>query len=463
MGCGASTGAATHDPNAKASSSGRDDTSPGRPTPMQRRLTIVQRDVDAERKTLEVSKVGRIGGILKESTIDPLPPSDEDEVAYAVRTPRLHGGHGRGTRELTFEDRFEDDHAPPPLAQLVVACATKAGTEPGRRGPGSKVNQDAYLAQPEFLGQRGGLFAVFDGHGPQGHLVSGLARARVPALVHADRKGHLKNGDAASALREAFVETDAELKRAKGVIDVSMSGSTAVACLLRDDQLTTAWAGDSRAVLGRWVDDEETVEAVSLTTDHKPDDAKERSRIERAGGRVMKLQDRGVDVGPYRVWVENEMTPGLAMSRALGDSVAAAVGVVAEPDTRAHAFSEDDRFLIVASDGLWEFVTNEEAVERASQCDAPDDAAQALVKMASERWKKFEGGVADDITVVVVAFAHYVDAWSRKRAAEGARGGGLGAGSAASKPKLTRQSTQTRMPKMQSPNQYDDDDDDDDE
>lgn len=205
-------------------------------------------------------------------------------------------------------------------------------------------------------------------------------------------------------MTRAFEVVNEELNGDVG-FDIEYSGSTAVACMLRGKTLTTAWCGDSRAVLGR--ESEGRMEVVSLTTDHKPDAPGEAARIEEAGGRVARLQDEhGDEVGPQRVWLRYAWIPGLAMSRALGDALAHRVGVSSAPEVRTHKLQPEDRFLILASDGIWEFITNEEAVMIAASCNSPEEAAGKLVSEAHARWVEEEDGIVDDITVVVVAFSH---------------------------------------------------------
>lgn len=235
--------------------------------------------------------------------------------------------------------------------------------------------------------------------------MSGLAKERIPArLIRSDSAREELKADPGKSLRRAFAHADAELN-AGGGVDIEYSGSTAVACVLRGRTLTTAWCGDSRAVLAREVGGR--MEAVSLTEDHKPDAPEELERIEEAGGRVAKMQDEnGEEVGPHRVWLRYAWIPGLAMSRALGDALAHRVGVSAVPDVSTHELGPTDRFLILASDGVWEFITNEEAVMIVAGCNSPDEAAEKLVSEAHARWVHEEDGTVDDITVVIVAFSH---------------------------------------------------------
>lgn len=128
-------------------------------------------------------------------------------------------------------------------------------------------------------------------------------------------------------------------------IDVKFSGTTSVSVLLWGDKIITANAGDSRAVMGRvkkgnhkqghfyqlnslggvWDFNE-------LSTDHKPNSIGEAQRILKQGGRIEPFRDmEGNFVGPSRVWLMDQDIPGLAMSRSIGDMVAASVGVSCIP------------------------------------------------------------------------------------------------------------------------------------
>ena len=68
-----------------------------------------------------------------------------------------------------------------------------------------------------------------------------------------------------------------------------------------------------------------------------------------------------------RVWLRDDPRPGLAMSRSFGDKVAAFAGVTAVPEVEKVELSAEDKFLIVASDGVWEYITDEEAVRLVSR------------------------------------------------------------------------------------------------
>lgn len=92
------------------------------------------------------------------------------------------------------------------------------------------------------------------------------------------------------------------------------------------------------------------------------------------------------------------------MSRSIGDLVAASVGVICEPDITEVNLTEKAAMLIVCSDGVWEFLSNEEVVEMVQVFYRRNDAKGAVFKLIEEStrlWKE-EDSVVDDITALVV-------------------------------------------------------------
>lgn len=138
---------------------------------------------------------------------------------------------------------------------------------------------------------------------------------------------------------------------------------------------------------------EPMIEATALNRDHKPELKDEAERILKRGGRIDSFRDyynNGEPIGPQRVWLQNEEIPGLAMSRSFGDRVAHSVGVSAEAETWEFTLGLHDKFLVIASDGVWEFLSNEDVaniVYPFYEQNAPEAAANALVKAAFKKWK----------------------------------------------------------------------------
>ncbi|XP_076882355.1 protein phosphatase 2C 3-like [Bidens hawaiensis] len=125
-------------------------------------------------------------------------------------------------------------------------------------------------------------------------------------------------------------------------------GSTAVVAVVAPDKIVVSNCGDSRAVLCR------NGVAIPLSTDHKPDRPDELERIEEAGGRVI-------------YWDGARVLGVLAMSRAIGDNYLKPY-VIPEPEVTVTERTEDDECLIIASDGLWDVVSNDVACRVARMC-----------------------------------------------------------------------------------------------
>jgi serine/threonine protein phosphatase PrpC len=321
-----------------------------------------------------------------------------------------------------------------PMHALIagVAWRSRGGRDPARN---KKTNQDSAFAFRQYLGPSRALFGVLDGHGAAGHRISQLAKQHLPVALAAELRGDaieeeeeaMTSGDdevsearksgsegaesevgsapcAREALESAFLSTHAALRCAVQE-EAQFSGTTAVVTLLQGRRLTTAWVGDSRAVLVRRSVDGHGWECTPLTTDHKPGDEQELARILAAGGRVRRVRDnRGHDVGPLRVWLPTAWTPGLAMSRSLGDLAAHGVGVSARAQTTVVELGCEDEFLVLASDGVWEFIQPEEAARAVGRCETAEEASAVLVEAAYDRWMAYGEGTVDDITAVVVKF-----------------------------------------------------------
>lgn len=280
--------------------------------------------------------------------------------------------------------------------------STKTGYIPGNT---QKTNQDSYFAHINFANQPDMyLFGVFDGHGFYGGEVSGFIKQRLPSLL-AEHEEILTNPK--KALSNSIHKCNLELSQIN--LDVKFSGSTLIVVLIKGNILYCANVGDSRALLARQIIESPEQSgskkwmSIALSRDHKPDNKEESERIYKAGGRVEAYQDEdGNPAGPARVWLKNQDLPGLAMSRSMGDAVAASVGVICDPEILQITLVPEDKFLILGSDGVFEFIANEELVKlgvpyfKILDCEG---LCEAVVKESNKRWKK-EEEVIDDITVV---------------------------------------------------------------
>ena len=100
--------------------------------------------------------------------------------------------------------------------------------------------------------------------------------------------------------------------------------------------------------------------------------------------------ENGNPVGPARVWLKNQDLPGLAMSRSLGDAVAASVGVIPDPEILEFFLMPEDKFIVIGSDGVFEFLSNEEVVKIVVphwKIKDGQGSCEALWKESNSRWK----------------------------------------------------------------------------
>lgn len=314
-----------------------------------------------------------------------------------------------------------------PFPLKTVGTYSCHGVEPGMKEgqTTAKINQDRgsmiYPFGEECPDYDRALFIVMDGHGANGDKVSEYAINKVheelalcdqqfgPLIEDAD------SGNISKAFKLAFVTTDEKLRK-DASIDAELSGTTAVAVLIVHAKATgktmlfSANAGDSRAVLL-----DHANETKDLTDDQKPDTPEEKRRINKAGGYVSPPEVEWG--GPARVWLDQSMTlPGLAMARSIGDHLVKSVGVSAEPVVKAFTLNPKDLYLILASDGVWEFIESKEATalvneQIVKQQLTATDACMKLIESAAAKWRQEEGDYRDDITAICVKLC---DLFSKK-------------------------------------------------
>eukprot|EP00638_Chattonella_subsalsa_P006928 CAMPEP_0117764244 /NCGR_PEP_ID=MMETSP0947-20121206/19250_1 /TAXON_ID=44440 /ORGANISM="Chattonella subsalsa, Strain CCMP2191" /LENGTH=182 /DNA_ID=CAMNT_0005586369 /DNA_START=130 /DNA_END=678 /DNA_ORIENTATION=- len=162
--------------------------------------------------------------------------------------------------------------------------------------------------------------------------------------------------------------------------------------------------------------DPNTLNIVQLSVDHKPSVPGERCRIESSGGIIDKCAEkdkerltnnRNISFNdlPHRVWRPFQNLPGIAMSRSVGDTEAKKLGVSCEPEIHEHKIQEQDQYLVVASDGIWDIYSNQQVLNfllpyirnRAN----PSKMAQLLCKSAQRKWLESKS-TTDDISCVIV-------------------------------------------------------------
>ncbi|KAK9138623.1 hypothetical protein Sjap_009217 [Stephania japonica] len=180
-------------------------------------------------------------------------------------------------------------------------------------------------------------------------------------------------------------------------IDCFCSGTTAVTLVKQGNDLIIGNIGDSRAILGtRDLDD--SLIAVQLTVDLKPNLPAEAERIRKCRGRVFALQD---EPEVARVWLPHNDSPGLAMARAFGDFCLKDFGLISVPEISYRRLTEKDEFIVMATDGVWDVLSNKEVVDIIASAPTRSSASRFLVESAVRGWRsKYPTSKVDDCAVV---------------------------------------------------------------
>jgi protein phosphatase 2C len=316
------------------------------------------------------------------------------EAVAATRKRRVEAGEllvarKHGAASVAGRRREMEDAVSVREAFVAPSAAAAAAEGEGRRNAGGSGRCDFY--------------GVFDGHGCS--HVAEACRDRMHELLAeelssdgAEPREEREPEAWTAAMERCFARMDAEVTSSGGRAAAAASdscrcdahkcdhvGSTAVVAVVEERRVVVAHCGDSRAVLCRGGGG---AGPVALSSDHKPDRPDEQERIESAGGRVI-------------FWEGARVLGVLAMSRAIGDGYLKPY-VSAVPEVTVTDLADDDECLILASDGLWDVVSNEAACEVARACLRRGrekwcaEAAALLTKLALARRS------ADNVSVVVV-------------------------------------------------------------
>ncbi|XP_022091548.1 probable protein phosphatase 2C T23F11.1 [Acanthaster planci] len=233
------------------------------------------------------------------------------------------------------------------------------------------------------------FFAVYDGHG--GAKVAQYAGQHLHTKL--TNQASYKKGDIADSIKKAFLLLDEDMLSDETMKD-ELAGTTALIVVVKNGKIYCGNVGDSRAVASV------SGHAQALSHDHKPGNEEETKRIIAAGG-----------------WVEfNRVNGNLALSRALGDFVfkrneskpAEEQIVIAVPDVTVNDIRPDHEFLVLACDGIWDVLTNQEVVDfirsRIASKMEPEKICEDLMTRCLAPDCQMGGLGCDNMTVVLVTF-----------------------------------------------------------
>ena len=306
------------------------------------------------------------------------------------------------------KDTNDSTPNPPAFMGKKIKCIHDI-SKTGLSAEEKKVNQDRDFIFHNFVsGFENIYFGVCDGHGYYGHEVSEFIKENLPMdLNHIikSKKLDLNKDDLSSVLIETFLMENKFLLNNKQ-IDADLSGSTCVSVIYTPQKLIIANLGDSRCVLGSKINEEWKYE--NLSRDHTPMIKEEADRIKKCGGQIRPMLDEdGCFAGPDRVYMKGKDLPGLAMTRSFGDRFASMAGTISEPEIKEHILKPEDKFLILASDGLFQYITSEEVGNFVKGYYEKNDivgCCEFLYKESYRKWILEDEDTVDDITIILVFF-----------------------------------------------------------
>lgn len=383
--------------------------------PMRRRLTV-----SADDRTQQAGGQGKGGGASREDIIKTLGLEEvfrsarqaSDRKAIAVLTvtdSERERKHPFGDKEEVFCVAEEGSEEQTKLwLQSTVGWTCNKGLKP------EACNQDCLSIL--VVEQNFALYGVYDGHGPYGHDISEFVCRELPKLF-------LEELQSGKLPPEAFTRSFRGIQqvieeRKWHTRDLPAMSGTTVTLAYHDmsvDKLWIAHVGDSRAIIGS----ADGKQCDALCVDHKPDLESERRRIESSNPPGRVVFDGYFN---YRVFAKDAAVPGLNMSRALGDLVGhKRAGLSAEPDIAEIDLRSTplggtgDRVLLLCTDGVWEFIDNEQALQECLGAAAkapPESSATAGIKTVSklgyDLWlKDSENELSDDITGIMVRLPRF--------------------------------------------------------
>ena len=305
------------------------------------------------------------------------------------------------------------------------------GTEKGKQ----KINQDSYLVLPNINSTKNcKIFGVFDGHGDNSDILSQEIRdyfidyfsdnniykkdllfnnnLNINKISNDEKLENVYNlftKNNYTEINKLFENINNKLHdKYKDNNFCSKTGSTSHLLIVMNDKklnslnkIISIYLGDSKCLLIT-----EDNQAIDLNIIHNPENLTEKERIEKNGGEISRVD--WADYGPLRVFFKGKHYPGLAMTRAFGDFDAEILGINSTPDIREYdIFDKKPKIIILATDGIWQFLSNEKVKDIVLPYYEEDNirgAVQKLVRAALTMWEMKNPNFIDDITVIIIFF-----------------------------------------------------------
>ena len=231
--------------------------------------------------------------------------------------------------------------------------------------------EDIGVMLPDFIPEKKfSLFGIFDGHG--GNDVVKYIKNRLPEIIKTNITKNNNYDSIENNLTSSFHKIDEELK----FYDSEHTGSTATILLFQDNIVYCANVGDSTA----FIIYDNFIKKISI--DHKCTDPKEEERILLSGGKITK----------------NRVMGQLVLSRCLGDLYCKKYGVSNIPDISVNKLEGNVKYVVVASDGVWDVVKENELLQLSKNRKNAEGFCKDLVKLAIDKDTK------DNVSCIVISF-----------------------------------------------------------
>ena len=317
----------------------------------------------------------------------------------------------------------------------IIDFATETRKGEIENGLKKENNQDSSIILKKVCGiENYDIYGIMDGHGSEGHLVSDFVKNQIKEYFNNKKIYAINNKNKEFSftkfgmslenfdklkhnnyelIKNFYENTNKKLSDTE--FDINFSGTTCIMVFKIGKKIICSNVGDSRAILveRKLIFEEKTnsilnkYEIIELSHDHKPNNKGEKERIEKCGGEVaqefLNEEDEKSDL-PFRVWKEGCNYPGLAISRSLGDKIAEKIGVISEPEFIEAEINKNSKYIIMGSDGVFEYLTNNDILEISNKYlnnDNLQKACKIIVEKAATLFRQKENRV-DDITINII-------------------------------------------------------------
>ena len=305
-----------------------------------------------------------------------------------------------------------------------ISLKIESASLPGTNYNTKKMNQDSFFIMPNikhinklnnFFIQ---IFGIFDGHGDHGHIISKEIKEYFIDYFNTLNLDMISNNNNAiyeklvknnyEEIYNLFKNIDEKLHKKYSSPENSNnicihSGTTALIIILFYNKIISINLGHSKSIIIY-----KNNSILQLNSLHIPESEEEKKRIEKNGG-IVKMEEWSSE-GPKRICYkedDNIKYSGLSVSRSFGDFASEQLGVFSIPEIKEFNLDYNDvKILVIATNGIWEFLSNENVRDFVlsfyHNLDA-DNCARELCQKARDIWDN-SGFAVDDITAVVGFF-----------------------------------------------------------